>query len=191
MITDRVTTILQLSNLVQKFISDRDWSKYHNPKDLAISVAIEASELMEIFQQVKENELDKMTENPKKLVDLKEELADIIIYCLSLANALNIDVSRAVTEKISKNNDWYHSLIFKNHWQAQKNQCNIEKTQIESFKAINSAGPKISQNSKRQKSEKLFFIWEKLFVIQNAKKSKNGDQGRKMNHIHSIGMTDW
>ncbi|MFC2034216.1 nucleotide pyrophosphohydrolase [Chloroflexota bacterium] len=107
MATDKTTDVQQLRNLVQKFVDDRDWSKYHNPKDLAISIAIEASELLELFQWIKENQLAKITENPKKLVELKEELADIIIYCLSLANVLDVDVSRAVVEKISKNEEKY------------------------------------------------------------------------------------
>ena len=61
MITDKATNIVELKQRVQKFIDNRDWRKYHNPKDLAISIAIEASELMELFQWVKENELEKIT----------------------------------------------------------------------------------------------------------------------------------
>jgi len=74
MATDKTTNILQLKKLVQKFIEDRDWSKYHNPKDIAISITIEASELLELFQWVKENELDKLIENPKKLVAFEGSL---------------------------------------------------------------------------------------------------------------------
>lgn len=107
MTSDRTTSILELRNRIQKFIDDRDWSKYHNPKDLAISIAIEASELMELFQWVKENELDEVVKDRDKFAELEEELADIIIYCLSLANVLNVDVAQAVTKKIGKNEGKY------------------------------------------------------------------------------------
>ncbi len=114
--SDKTTTISELREKVKDFIHERDWAKYHNPKDIAVSITIEVGELLEIFQWVKENELDEMVGNPKKLVELEEELADIIIYCLSLANVLNIDVSKAVTEKIDKNNEKYPIDKVKGHY---------------------------------------------------------------------------
>ncbi len=80
MTSDRTTSILELKNRIQKFIDDRDWSKYHNPKDLAISIAIEASELIQLFQWVKENELDEVVNDRDKFAELEEELADIEGY---------------------------------------------------------------------------------------------------------------
>ena len=107
MTSDETTSIIELKKRVQRFVDDRNWSKYHNPKDLAISIAIEASELMELFQWVKEDELGKIMDDRSKLTRLEEELADIMIYCLSLANVLNVDVAQAVTNKIHKNEDKY------------------------------------------------------------------------------------
>lgn len=58
MISDKTTKISELKEKVNIFVSDRDWSKYHNPKDISMSIAIEASELMEHFQWVKDSEID-------------------------------------------------------------------------------------------------------------------------------------
>lgn len=112
-ISDRETTILQLRARVQKFVDDRDWQKYHKPKNLAMSIAIEASELMELFQWVEETETDTITKNREKLSHLEEELADIMVYCLSLANVVNIDISRAIMNKIDKNERKYPPEQFK------------------------------------------------------------------------------
>jgi NTP pyrophosphatase (non-canonical NTP hydrolase) len=107
MTSDEATTINDLKNLVQGFIDDRDWRKYHKPKEVAISIAIEASELLEVFQWLTNSEVEKMLTDKKKLDSLKEELADILIYCLSLANVTNTDIACAVTDKIEKNKTKY------------------------------------------------------------------------------------
>ena len=112
-ISDRETTILQLRARVQKFVDDRDWQKYHKPKNLAMSIAIEASELMELFQWVEESETDTITGKREKLSRMEEELADIMVYCLSLANVVNIDISRAIMNKIDKNERKYPPEQFK------------------------------------------------------------------------------
>ncbi len=112
-ISDRETTILQLRARVQKFVDDRDWHKYHKPKNLAMSIAIEASELMELFQWVEESETDTITGKREKLSRMEEELADIMVYCLSLANVVNIDISRAIMNKIDKNERKYPPEQFK------------------------------------------------------------------------------
>lgn len=107
MISDETTTINDLKNLVRRFIDDRDWSKYHKPKELAVSIAIEASELLELFQWLTDSQAEEVLADKKKLESLKEELADILNYCLSLANVTNIDIASAVTDKIEKNKTKY------------------------------------------------------------------------------------
>jgi len=107
MISDKTTSIIKLRELVKNFIEDRDWSKYHNPKDIAVSIVIEASELLEVFQWVKDTDLDKAVKEPVRLVKLAEELGDVMIYCFSLANVLDIDISQAVVKKIEKNKGRY------------------------------------------------------------------------------------
>ena len=106
-LSDKTATLLQLKEQVQKFVDDRDWRKFHSPKNLAMSIAIEASELMEVFQWVGDKELDTLLQDAGNLASLEEELADITIYCLSLANATNVDVAKAVVKKIEKNKRKY------------------------------------------------------------------------------------
>lgn len=103
---DNNTNIQELKEKVFQFVKQRDWEKFHNPKNLAISIAIEASELMEIFQWLNEEESwDIINSNEK--IHLKEEVADVIIYCMSLANQLDIDLSIAIEDKIKKNSIKY------------------------------------------------------------------------------------
>ncbi len=104
---DKATNIYQLRQLAQDFVDERDWGKYHNPKDLSISIAIEAAELMELFQWAGQREVAKMLEDAEKLISIKEELADVMILCLNMANTLDIDVSQAIVEKIAKNKAKY------------------------------------------------------------------------------------
>ncbi|MFC1972471.1 nucleotide pyrophosphohydrolase [Chloroflexota bacterium] len=108
-ISDRETSIEQLKARVQGFVDEREWQKYHKPKNLAMSIAIEASELMELFQW--DNESDTIPE--EKLLSLGDELADIMVYCLSMANTVNIDVSQAIMTKIAKNEHKYPVEQFK------------------------------------------------------------------------------
>jgi len=107
MMGDEKTTIEDLKNLAKRFVEDRDWGKYHNAKDIAVSITIEAAELLEIFQWVTDDELQKVLANSEKHGSLEEEIADVLIYCLSLANATNIDIARAVSAKIEKNKKKY------------------------------------------------------------------------------------
>ena len=83
--TDQNTNIQQLKVQVSKFTQERNWEEYHNPKNLSMSIAIEASELMEIFQWLNEKESWDIMNSPEA-IHLEEKLADVMIYCLSLAN---------------------------------------------------------------------------------------------------------
>ena len=113
---DDSTTISYLKRLVTKFRDDREWIKYHNPKDLAISISIEAGELLELFQWKSLEEINKLLENPEYLKKIRHELADIIIYCLSLADILQIDVTEAIVEKIKINEEKYPVEKFKSRY---------------------------------------------------------------------------
>lgn len=87
---------------VLKFRDDRDWKQFHNPKDLAISISLEAAELLEIFQWSAE---DIYCE--KKLDRMEEELADIVIYCTLMADVCGLDLDEIVLKKLRKNNAKY------------------------------------------------------------------------------------
>lgn len=100
---DEQTTIADLCALVRRFVSDRQWQHFHDPKNLSASIAIEAAELMEIYQWLTREQALALSQDPRVRHDTSEELADVLIYCLSLANALEIDISRAIQEKMAIN----------------------------------------------------------------------------------------
>ncbi|MHC9539460.1 MAG: nucleotide pyrophosphohydrolase [Vulcanimicrobiota bacterium] len=100
---EKRNTIDYLIEEVGRFIDERQWSPYHNPKNLSMSISIEAAELMELFQWCDLEGAWKLGSNNESRERIEEELADIVIYSLSLARALNIDVSLAVLSKLDKN----------------------------------------------------------------------------------------
>ena len=85
-------------DMVLKFRDDRNWKQFHNPKDLAISINLEASELLEIFQWSGDDLIC-----AEKLDRIKEELADTVNYCILLADACNINLDSAIKDKVAKN----------------------------------------------------------------------------------------
>lgn len=91
-----------LTSLVVKFRDDRNWKQFHNAKDLAISISLEASELLENFQWKASEESVRQNLN-----NIKDELADIYIYGLLLADELGIDIEKTIKEKIEKNSKKY------------------------------------------------------------------------------------
>ena len=84
---------------LKKFTQDRDWDQYHSPKNLAISLAVEAGELLEIFQWLPENPPYDETVQHKA----SEESADILIYTIMFSRKMNIDMEKAVIKKIELN----------------------------------------------------------------------------------------
>jgi len=106
-VLDSDTDIEFLRRKVRDFISERDWEQFHNPKDLAMSISIESSELMELFQWKTREEVEEIQDDPETVAELRRELADIIIYSISLANALDVDISEIVLEKLRENQRKY------------------------------------------------------------------------------------
>lgn len=103
MSSDDETTILDLRKKIAEFVSEREWERFHTPKNLAESICIEAAELLEIFQWAGSEESREFVKTKKNKDRISEELADVVIYCFSMANSMNIDISDAVTRKINKN----------------------------------------------------------------------------------------
>lgn len=104
---DTDTSLAELKELVRDFRDRRDWEQFHTPKNLSMSIAIEAAELMEEFQWLTPEESRRLREDEGKLARLAEELADVLIYALSLANSLDIDISTALADKLGKNAEKY------------------------------------------------------------------------------------
>lgn len=99
-VKDDEVTVGNLKEAVARFIREHGWERFHNPKNLAESICIESSELLENFQWVTTDESEAYGEDDRRLSSVSSELADIIIYCLAFANVLNIDVSHSVTSKL-------------------------------------------------------------------------------------------
>jgi NTP pyrophosphatase (non-canonical NTP hydrolase) len=105
--SDETTSVKTLRALVQQFVDERDWNSFHNPKNLSMSLAIEAGELMEHFQWLTLDEAAFVANDPKRKHDIGEEVADCLAYILSIANAMDIDLSDALTKKMIRNAEKY------------------------------------------------------------------------------------
>ena len=91
--------IKALTEAVNRFTEERDWDQFHNPKDLAIAISLEASELLEAFLWKKPEEA--------KVEKVKEELADVINYSLLLASKYDLDVYQIAMDKLRRNAEKY------------------------------------------------------------------------------------
>ena len=88
----------QAKQRINKFVTDRDWRKFHTPSNLAKSISIEASELLECFQ---------WSDTDYDLEHVKEELADVIIYCIQMSQVLNLDIVDILNAKVDKTEKKY------------------------------------------------------------------------------------
>ena len=88
---------------VIKFRDERDWAQYHNPKDLAISLSLEAAELLEVFQWKDASQVEALRSNTEVCQRVKEELGDIFIYALTLAHEFDFDPTEVVLDKVRVN----------------------------------------------------------------------------------------
>jgi dCTP diphosphatase len=85
------------------FAMDRDWDQFHSVKNLAMALSVESAELVEIFQWMSEEQSAQVKNEPKNLERVKEEVADVLLYLLRLADKLEIDLEPAVWAKLEKN----------------------------------------------------------------------------------------
>ncbi len=92
-----------LKQTLSEFAKDRDWDKFHSPKNLAVALSVEAGELLEIFQWLTDEEAKNSASNQKIKTRTREELADIFIYLLRLADKMGIDIFEAAFEKVESN----------------------------------------------------------------------------------------
>lgn len=99
--------ITDLKNFLQTFANERDWNKYHHPKNLAMALSVEASELVEIFQWLNEQESLQAGNNAEIKTKTSHELADIIIYAIRMAGIMNINLQEAIQTKLQINKTKY------------------------------------------------------------------------------------
>ena len=110
---DSKTTVNEIKTQVEEFISKRDWSQFHGPKNLSMAISIEASELMDLFKWYSSEECETIMEQDKIHESATDEIADIMIYAISFCNRNNIDISQAIKQKLEKNNKKYPADKYK------------------------------------------------------------------------------
>jgi dCTP diphosphatase len=101
--SDANTTVETLRQEIASFIHDRDWEQFHDPKNLSMAIATEAAELMEHFRWVRSEQSADLLRDERSLAGVRDEIADILAFVLSFANAANIDLTQALREKMLRN----------------------------------------------------------------------------------------
>jgi dCTP diphosphatase len=94
-----------LRDKLRQFAAGRDWDQFHSPKNLAMALSVEAAELLEHFQWLSDAESAALA--PEKRVEIREELADVLLYLIRLADKLDIDLATAAADKLSVNAQKY------------------------------------------------------------------------------------
>ncbi|MEM9410065.1 MAG: nucleotide pyrophosphohydrolase [Planctomycetota bacterium] len=102
---DQKTTLSELKSEVAKFVEERNWEKFHTPKNISMALAVEAAELMEHFQWLQPKESIELA--PDKKVAVGEEVADVFCYLMAMCNVLEIDVSSTFERKMKLNREKY------------------------------------------------------------------------------------
>lgn len=116
--SDARTSVAALRKLMADFVAEREWGAYHTPRNLAASVSIEAAELLEHYQWLTAEEAaHKSRHDPAFRHAVGEELADVLLYLLSLANALEIDLTDTVHAKMERNRRKYPVAQFRGRYE--------------------------------------------------------------------------
>ena len=113
---DNKMIISDLKKIVDSFVDERDWKKFHSPKNLAMALSIETSELMELFQWLDLEQSKEVMKSGEVREDALDEIADIFIYLLAFCNTNKIDISDALMKKMKKNIKKYPADKFKGHF---------------------------------------------------------------------------
>jgi dCTP diphosphatase len=100
-----IDPLLDLREQLRRFAAERDWDQFHLPKNLAIALSVEAAELLENFQWLSEDDSKHLAEG--KLEKVSEEMADVLLYLIRLADKLNVDLAGAALCKIKLNAQKY------------------------------------------------------------------------------------
>ena len=102
---ERSSDLLAVRDLLRQFVDERDWSRFHSPKNLATALSVEASELLEPFQWLQSGEKSERADD--RLTAIRHEMADVLTYLVMLADRLDVDLYAAVLEKIELNRAKY------------------------------------------------------------------------------------
>jgi NTP pyrophosphatase (non-canonical NTP hydrolase) len=97
----------EIRKRLAQFAQARNWDQFHSPKNLSMGLAAEAAELLEIFQWLTDEQSKEIVHNDKEMAQIRQVIADVMIYLVRLADKLNIDVEKAILEKIELNEKKY------------------------------------------------------------------------------------
>lgn len=112
--SDSSTSVEALRDEMRRFVAERDWQQFHSPKNLSMSIAIEAAELMEHFQWLTQPQSRELDDDSIKMVG--EELADVLCYALAMANELELDITTTIRAKMEKNRSKYPAEKFRGRY---------------------------------------------------------------------------
>ncbi len=109
---DNERTIQSIQKEISDFVSKRDWKRHHNPVNLSEAIIVEAGELLQLFLFKSHGSVEKEAKTESHLRErIEEELADILIYSLELADHLDMDVSEIISKKLNKNSKKHPAVI--------------------------------------------------------------------------------
>jgi len=109
--TDAETRLLEIKDRVLAFARERDWEQFHSPKNLSMAIAAEAGELLEHFLWMDSEVSRKVAEDPVRMARIREEIADIVIYCVEFANMTGTDLSEAIASKMRQNQTFLNLVL--------------------------------------------------------------------------------
>jgi NTP pyrophosphatase (non-canonical NTP hydrolase) len=113
---DEYVDFESLKKRIRHFVRERDWEKYHNPKDIAVAIAVEAGELLELFQWMKESEVAEVKSNGQLMERIEGELADVLNLCINMADRLDLDIGRIVLNKLKEAERKYPKEKYRGAW---------------------------------------------------------------------------
>jgi len=127
---DDLVTIQWLRDLMREFLRQRQWEKYHLPRNLAASISVEAGELLELFQWLTPEEAAARCANdPAFRQAVGEELCDVMMYCISLANAMDFNIAQTIAAKMQKNHAKYPPEKFLGHYERPLRNLTMNPTE--------------------------------------------------------------
>jgi len=117
---DNDTTVAELRRRLAQWVAAREWEQFHRPKNLAMSIAVEAAELMEHFQWLTHDEADELFRDDETRQEVTDEMADVLSFLLSLANATGIDLAAAFEAKMARNELKYPADHVRSHYRKPR-----------------------------------------------------------------------
>jgi len=111
--TDESNTVMDLREAVARFVAEREWQRFHNPKNLSMALVVEAAELVELFQWKSFDESDTAASDPSFRQHIEGEIADIAIFLLAFCNSIDLQLAAAIERKLASDSTKYPADEFK------------------------------------------------------------------------------